>query len=45
MILSDIVKPNEETIQNGPYIFADILDFKVKLQFLLNKKIHLDLNF
>lgn len=29
VILSDIVRPNEEVLENGPYIFADILDFKV----------------
>lgn len=29
VILSDIVRPNEEILENGPYIFADILDFKV----------------
>jgi threonine 3-dehydrogenase len=28
VILSDIIKPNEEIVNNGPYIFADILDFK-----------------
>lgn len=32
VILSDIVKPNEEILENGPYIFADILDFKVGLK-------------
>lgn len=31
VILSDIVKPNEEILENGPYIFADILDFKVSM--------------
>lgn len=30
VILSDIVKPNDEIMENGPYIFCDILDFKVK---------------
>lgn len=29
VILSDIIKPNEEVAEAGPYIFADILDFKV----------------
>ncbi|KAG5311821.1 TDH protein, partial [Acromyrmex insinuator] len=28
VILSDIIKPSEESLQNGPFIFADILDFK-----------------
>lgn len=30
VILTDIVRPSDEIIENGPYIFADILDFKVK---------------
>lgn len=29
VILSDIVKPSDEIMENGPYIFCDILDFKV----------------
>ncbi|KAH8256147.1 hypothetical protein KR026_009173 [Drosophila bipectinata] len=28
VILSDIIKPSKEVTDNGPYIFADILDFK-----------------
>lgn len=28
VILSDIIKPNQQIIDEGPYIFADILDFK-----------------
>lgn len=28
VILSDIIKPTEESLENGPFIFADILDFK-----------------
>ncbi|XP_071638837.1 L-threonine 3-dehydrogenase, mitochondrial [Temnothorax longispinosus] len=28
VILSDIIKPSEESLENGPFIFADILDFK-----------------
>jgi len=28
VILSDIIKPNSEIAESGPYIFADILDFK-----------------
>lgn len=28
VILSDIIKPSEQVIEEGPYIFADILDFK-----------------
>lgn len=28
VILSDIIKPSEQVLESGPYIFADILDFK-----------------
>lgn len=28
VILSDIIKPSQAVIESGPYIFADILDFK-----------------
>lgn len=28
VILSDIIKPSDEVFNQGPYIFADILDFK-----------------
>lgn len=28
VILSDIIKPKQEIFEAGPYIFADILDFK-----------------
>ncbi|XP_029669422.1 L-threonine 3-dehydrogenase, mitochondrial isoform X3 [Formica exsecta] len=28
VILTDIIKPTEESLENGPFIFADILDFK-----------------
>ncbi|XP_050067344.1 L-threonine 3-dehydrogenase, mitochondrial [Anopheles maculipalpis] len=28
VILSDIIKPSNEIVNSGPYIFADILDFK-----------------
>lgn len=34
VILSDIIKPNQTLIQGGPYIFADILDFKVSELFV-----------
>lgn len=33
VILSDIIKPNRTLVQGGPYIFADILDFKVSKSF------------
>ncbi|XP_046807497.1 L-threonine 3-dehydrogenase, mitochondrial [Lucilia cuprina] len=28
VILSDIIKPSQAVVESGPYIFADILDFK-----------------
>lgn len=28
VILSDIIKPSRQVLESGPYIFADILDFK-----------------
>jgi threonine 3-dehydrogenase len=28
VILSDIIKPSDQIVNDGPYIFADILDFK-----------------
>lgn len=28
MILSDIIKPSQQIVDAGPYVFADILDFK-----------------
>lgn len=28
VILSDIIKPSQQVLDDGPYIFADILDFK-----------------
>lgn len=28
VILSDIIKPSQQIADEGPYIFADILDFK-----------------
>lgn len=31
VILSDIIKPSRKLSQGGPYIFADILDFKVSI--------------
>lgn len=34
VILSDIIKPNEAVANSGPYIFADILDFKVSVHIM-----------
>lgn len=38
VILSDIVKPSNDVIENGPYIFCDILDFKVSAYVTILKK-------
>lgn len=43
VILSDIIKPSRKLVNSGPYIFADILDFKVRfllLFFSKSEKIH-----
>lgn len=39
VILSDIVRPNDEILDNGPYIFADILDFKGLQKIVVNHRI------
>ncbi len=39
VVLPDILKPNYETINNGPYMFADILDFKNLQEIVVNNQI------
>lgn len=39
VILSDIIKPTEKIMENGPYIFADILDFKGLQKIVVNYRI------
>lgn len=39
MILSDIIKPTGETLSNGPFIFADILDFKGLQKIVVDQRI------
>ncbi|ELT88987.1 hypothetical protein CAPTEDRAFT_1836 [Capitella teleta] len=39
VILSDIIKPNKEIVDNGPYIYADILDFKNLQELIVNHRI------
>ncbi|KAK0163086.1 hypothetical protein PV327_006797 [Microctonus hyperodae] len=39
VILSDIIKPSEEGLSNGPFIFADILDFKGLQKIVVNYQI------
>lgn len=37
--MSDIIKPSEEGLSNGPFIFADILDFKGLQKIVVNYQI------
>lgn len=39
MILSDIIKPSDDGLQNGPFIFADILDFKGLQKIVVNHRV------
>ncbi|KAL7731680.1 hypothetical protein ACLKA6_000969 [Drosophila palustris] len=39
VILSDIIKPSQAVLENGPYIFADILDFKGLQKIVVNHRI------
>ncbi|KAI8036778.1 L-threonine 3-dehydrogenase, mitochondrial [Drosophila gunungcola] len=39
VILSDIIKPSQSVLENGPYIFADILDFKGLQKIVVNHRI------
>jgi threonine 3-dehydrogenase len=39
VILSDIIKPTDNGLKNGPFIFADILDFKGLQKIVVNYRI------
>ncbi|CAH0404653.1 unnamed protein product [Chilo suppressalis] len=39
VILSDIIKPSKEIINDGPYIFVDILDFKGLQKVVVNHRV------
>ncbi|XP_036216789.1 L-threonine 3-dehydrogenase, mitochondrial [Bactrocera oleae] len=39
VVLSDIIKPSQEVIESGPYIFADILDFKGLQKIVVDNRI------
>merc|ERR1719367_742776 len=39
VILSDIIKPSKEVLADGPFIFADILDFKNLQEIVVNHRI------
>ncbi|XP_062600739.1 L-threonine 3-dehydrogenase, mitochondrial-like [Saccostrea cucullata] len=39
VIMSDILKPSKEVSESGPYVFADILDFKKLQELIVNYNI------
>lgn len=39
VILSDIIKPSDAVVNQGPYIFADILDFKGLQKIVVNHRV------
>merc|ERR1712223_1513396 len=39
VILSDIVKPGDEELAKGPFVFADVLDFKCLQEIVVNHRI------
>lgn len=39
VIMSDILKPPQEILESGPYVFADILDFKKLQELIVNYNI------
>ena len=39
VILSDIIKPTDENLTSGPFIFADILDFKGLQKIVVNNRV------
>jgi len=39
VILSDIIKPDQEELDKGPFVFADVLDFKCLQEIVVNQRI------
>jgi len=39
VVLSDIVRPDDELLQKGPFLFADVLDFKCLQEIVVNHRI------
>merc|ERR1719228_20774 len=39
VILSDIIKPSDEELAKGPFVFADVLDFKCLQEIVVNQRI------
>ena len=39
IILSDIIKPEDQELTKGPFVFADVLDFKCLQEIVVNQRI------
>ena len=39
VILSDIIKPGDEELAKGPFVFADVLDLKYLHEIVMNQRI------
>ena len=39
VVLSDIIKPSDEELAKGPFVFADVLDFKCLQEIVVNQRI------
>jgi len=39
VILSDIIKPEDQELAKGPFVFADVLDFKCLQEIVVNQRI------
>ena len=39
VILSDILRPSEDVARSGPYLFADVLDFKNLQELVVNNRV------
>jgi len=39
VVLSDIIKPGDEELAKGPFVFADVLDFKCLQEIVVNQRI------
>ena len=39
VVLSDIIKPADEELAKGPFVFADVLDFKCLQEIVVNQRI------
>lgn len=39
VIMSDIIKPTQEMVDDGPYIYADVLDFKCLQEIVVNYRV------